>query len=172
MSFMVVWCLLGSSVQAHVLLKDKTTNTGAILHINPDDDPIAGEETIMFVDIQDSASSTRLPYGAYDFFITNEAGERQNVPMEAGGSINTVVYTFPNRGVYTLEVASKPAYDSLQPVHMTYSLRVSRGIGTAYVTNQANEWATPLLIMCVTGFVLLCITAFHNRKAIFVHSKF
>jgi len=35
--------------EAHMLLKDAVTGTGAILHITPDDDPVCWREDFVFV---------------------------------------------------------------------------------------------------------------------------
>lgn len=45
---------------AHVLVSDESNTVGAVLHITPDDDPIAGESAHIFFDVQDKNSLAAL----------------------------------------------------------------------------------------------------------------
>lgn len=166
-----VLLLLPSKAVAHVLMRDTTANIGAIVHINPDDDPVAGEKTQMYIDIQDSGATARIPLEAYDVFITPANADREPVTAIVTGSVIQIEYTFRNRGVYTMEVVSKPSFETFQKVQMSYTLRVSRGVGASETINK-NTWSEVVLPASLAGVSLVVILLFNNRKEIFAYSKF
>lgn len=155
---------------AHVLFIDQRTNIAAVFHANPNDDPVAGEMSELFFDIQDKNSSVRIPYSGYDLVITDEAGQRTTVRMSASGSTVQAKYTFPSQGLYLLSVQSQPEYDEFQKVSINGSLRVTRGVGVS----AKPDSSLPLigLIGSGTGMFLLGITFTNNRHKILRNSKF
>lgn len=162
------------TAEAHVLLRDPQTKIGAILHINPDDDPIAGEGefTQLYFDIQDKNAQTRLPLAAYQLTIIDEAGTSNYVHLEEAGSTLIATYTFPSQGLYRLELRSTPDYDSFLKVSMQDSLRVSRGTITNTPTGQKHPLAGIIAFVAANVFVVLAIVAFNYRQKIARHSIF
>lgn len=158
--------------QAHVLLVDKQTNIAAVFHTNPQDDPIAGEDSELYFDIQDKNSEVRIPYDGYSLLITDEVGNETAVKIKAAGSTVIAEYVFPSRGLYRLDLKSLPQYDDFQKVAMSSSLRVNRGVGTANLNVNKNQWANVGLIGSGLSIVLLAVTFFNNRKNILAKSKF
>lgn len=168
---MGVLLLLPSKAVAHVLMRDTEANIGAIVHINPDDDPVAGKKTQMFIDIQDSGAVARIPLEAYDVFITPTDAAREPVAAIVEGSVIRIEYTFRKKGVYTMEVVSKPSFETFQKVQMSYTLRVSRGVGASETINK-NAWAEVVLPASIAILSLVVILLFSNRKEILAYSKF
>lgn len=164
---------LTAPVSAHVLLRNEEETIGAVFHANPEDDPIAGQRSELYFDIQDKNSSVRIPYDGYDLFITNEAGEE--VQVETGVSDSTIIagYTFPSQGLYIMTLRSQPKYDEIQKIVLTDSIRVTRGVvGAGTVPDETHDTAEILLIASGTLFLVLGVTAFNNRRAIIAKSKF
>ncbi len=156
------------TVSAHVLIRDKEANVGAIFHLTPDDDPIAGEDSILYFDIQDQASLVRIPYDGYDLFITNDQDTTTQVETATLGSSVSAQYLFPGQGVYKLELRSQPKYDVFQKVSLTHTLRVDRGIiidGRVPPTSR-HAWAEILLILSISSLILIAIYIYNNRHNI------
>lgn len=160
------------SADAHVLLRDTKTNIGAVLHINPDDDPAAGPISQLYFDIQDQKAATRIPYTGYQLLITNEQGATRQTALDANGSNVTANYAFPTQGVYKLELRSGPRYDDFAHVSLTYSLRVSRGVAGQNAAQNDHPLANIAAVISASLLLALAIIALNNRYAIRKNSKF
>jgi hypothetical protein len=161
-----------SSAHAHVLLRDTKTDIGAVLHINPDDDPTAGPVSQLYFDIQDQKASTRIPYTGYQLLITNDQGSTEQVALDASGSNVTANYAFPAQGVYKLELRSSPRYNNFAHVSLVYNLRVSRGVAGRTMQQDDHPWANIALIISASLLLALAIIGLNNRYAILNRSKF
>jgi hypothetical protein len=158
-------------VFAHVLLRDSQANIGSVLHINPDDDPIAGKPAQLYFDIQDKSSQTRLPYAAYNLSVTNEANVTSVIPLDAStGSTLLATYTFPVQGLYRLRLYSNARYDNFLKVTMVDSIRISRGLSNPGQVVSPHTVASTIALVSVIVFLVLSIIGFNNRRAIARHS--
>ncbi len=157
-------CFMPRRALAHVLIQDSTVNVGAVLHINPDDDPVAGQSSELYFDIQDANSRVRIPYEGYQLLVTDETGQTKQIVTSFHDTNVIATYVFPTQGLYRLELKSAPKYDQFQKVSLRYSLRVGRGIG--HVTSRSYDWTSPLIIGSLGGVVLLAVLVINNRKQI------
>ena len=151
---------------AHVLIHDTSSTNGAVLHIVPDDDPIAGKKATLFFDMQARAGKdTKV-----NLTIRRDGADKA-VPVKTSldGSLVTTDFVFPSQGVYHLEYKVK-SKDSISLFRQ--STRVSRGtiIGTTYKPRYG--WAEGLLVLCITTIVVLGIVAFNRRHEIAKQSTF
>lgn len=154
-----------SSAQAHVLISDQTKGKAIILHVTPDDDPIAGQPAMFFFDMQNQTLSAD---GTVRLTVRDASGTRQTVQVESDGSLTTAEYIFPARGVYTLiyQVGlGENAYI------FEYTQRVSRGTVGGVLDEPAPAWADALLLFSVIGLAVLIIVAWNRRAAIKLNSK-
>ncbi len=154
----IVWT---QSASAHVLITDETKKLGAVLHIIPDDDPVAGEAATIFFDLQDTENKPEN--GSVTLNVTSIDGEVVVVPMEVDGSLATAKYTFPVQGQYRLEIA---IIDQSGRHKFTYTQRVSRGTVRTVLDEPRHVWAEAAL---VGSFVILAIggiLAWNRRGAI------
>ncbi len=114
-----------SLVTAHVVKSDKSI--GAVLHIDPDDDPIAGEKSTFFFDIKDKSGrfqesncKCKLIVKQSDIVIYEELFNRSG-----GGT-----FSFPERGVYSVSAVGEPiSGNTFTPFELSYNIRVERGVG-------------------------------------------
>lgn len=152
------------SASAHVLIKDATGAKGAILHIQPDDDPIAGERATLYFDMQSESNST------VQLTIKNDkTAEKITLePVAVKGSLATIAYTFPAQGTFglTFEVASGSSIHTF-----TTHQRVSRGVVAGDTTAKTHVWAEMLLLGSSIGVAILVITFVRQRKMIGSASK-
>jgi len=158
----VVAALYGQSASAHVLITDTTNTKGAILHITPDDDPIAGDAATLYFDMQGAGEAVSMT-------ITDAAGVVETSTAKVNGSLATSTYTFPAQGVYRLTFTEKVNDKKYTFVH---SQRVSRGVTASALDTPLYPWAELLLIASGVAFAVLVIVAFNRRKTIARHSTF
>lgn len=158
--------LMANVAAAHVLITDESRSKGAIVHIVPDDDPIAGERAIIYLDIQsvvvkeDASASMR---------VVSTDGVEQTVAMKAEVGLFTAPFVFPTQGVYEL------TFDvSLGNGVYTFLLsqRVSRGVMGSALDTQEHTWAESLLVGAGIGVAMVGIFVFNRRKAIAKQSTF
>ena len=98
--------LVPAKASAHVLISDTSRHVGAVLHITPDDDPVAGEPSGLFFDIQ----NTDVSHDNYSFSltITNTEGEQALVPIIVSGTTVSASYVFPSQAAYTILLKAEP----------------------------------------------------------------
>lgn len=125
---------LAFPVSAHVLKTDK--NIGAVVHIDPEDDPIVGEQTTIYFDVKDTEGKFSIENCLCIFKVTKNG---QDVFMQ---TINgtTAQYNFPEKNIYTLELKGTPKFEgAFTPFTLTYDVRVERTNTTSSTNEQSPE---------------------------------
>lgn len=158
--------LTSQAASAHVLLMDTKGSVGAILHVMPDDNPVAGEPSDMYFDRQGAG---RDESAAVTLAIKNSQGEVSEVEVQTNGSLSTATYTFPEQGVYQLTFAVKS--DEGEFI-FEQSQRVTRGVISSSLEAPQYYWAEALMIGALISFAALLIIAFNRRKEIAKQSTF
>lgn len=158
----------GTEARAHVFIADERNLTGAVLHITPDDDPIAGKSAHIFYDIQDDAYDA----GKYEAMLEIEDMETRKsdeVAMDVQGSYVRGAYTFATQGVYELTLSVRHA-DRTDRFVVTQ--RVSRGTPAEMQSDDVrHRWAELLLVVSASGLVVLGIIAVSRGRSILKQSK-
>ncbi len=149
--------------QAHVLLTDSKNRVGAILHVSPDDDPIAGQPSRIFYDIQSNLSG--VSEKTVLLTVTDETNQTTAVPVTVKGSYVSTDYTFTNQGAYQLEL-TVPTQES--ELVFTTTQRVSRGQSNDQ-PDTAQGWAKTIVISSIGAICIFGIVAFNHRKNIAAH---
>lgn len=163
----LVSSLLGQAASAHVLVTDDTKAKGAILHIIPDDDPVAGESATLFFDTQDkllNGNNTKVT-----LTVRQPDEEKKSLAMTVAGTLATVDYVFPVQGVYNLTFLAESNDKSYT---FEWSQRVSRGVMGSALDVPRYTWAEMLVVSACVGLILLVIIAFNRRKVIAKQSVF
>ncbi len=115
---------------AHILVSDK--NIGAVLHIDPEDDPIIGQPTNFFFEFKDKEHKFTPANCDCTVFILEAGKIIATQPLFQNNTSSqlttaTLTYTFPQKDVYTIRVIGKPAYqNAFQPFTLEYAVRVTR----------------------------------------------
>lgn len=130
---------------AHVLKTDGTI--GAVMHVTPEDDPIAGDRSDFFFEFKDTQNRFQpamcecvvhvIENGKQIYsralFAENTNPSLQNTSFS---------YTFPKRGVYSLQVVGKPLTPGVFPkFQLTYDIRVDRISENKTESSTASESA-------------------------------
>lgn len=126
---LAVAVLLPSYASAHVLQSDRSI--GAVMHVDPDDDPEAGKPATFFFDIKDKTNRFTLSACDCSVQVLQNGSELTKNALGSASSGLTVPafsFTFPVRGIYSLRVHGSPktpgAFDEFT---LTYPIRVDRG---------------------------------------------
>ncbi|HSW96448.1 MAG TPA: hypothetical protein VLF89_01345 [Candidatus Saccharimonadales bacterium] len=159
-----------SSVDAHVLVTDK--NIGAVLHIDPEDDPVAGQQSGFFFEFKDTTGRFSPENCDCNFFISENEKIIYSQPLFQNNpkpslTNASIFYTFPKKDVYQLKVVGKPNIpNSFQSFTLVYDIRVDR---TADRNNPISENNSPYIWICIL-VILVCVTSFvvykKNRKKV------
>ncbi len=156
---------LPQAVSAHVLISDDTKSIGAVLHIMPDDDPVAEEQANLFFDVQTrviNKDTTTLT-------ITNVATSKTSeVPIKVTANSVTANYVFPDQGMYNLSLT----VNSDKSYTFSYSQRVSRGVTGNALDKPTHPIATIALVFSGTTFLFLLVIMFNHRKEMWRRSTF
>jgi hypothetical protein len=157
---------------AHVVITDTTHEVGTVLHINPDDDPVAGESSSIFFDVR----MTALPSDPHlvNLKVINSAGESTFVPTSVDGAKVAGTYTFPSQGVYQINliIDTGRSGTSDQPRYLSFvqSQRVSRGVISNPLDAPQYIWAEVLLILSGGALAILTVLFVSDRRRIASYS--
>lgn len=112
---------------AHVLKIDG--DIGAVLHINPDDNPTTGTPTDYVLSFVDSSKSFNLKECGCIVSIIKDDTVISATPLTiTGGQVSDNRYTFATPGVYTMHIAGTPEQaGKFQPFTLDYEVRVTNG---------------------------------------------
>ncbi len=115
---------------AHILKTDGAI--GAVLHIDPEDDPIAGSQSGFFFEFKDKEGKFEAKNCDCTFSIIEDSKQIFSQPLfetNPNPSLTSasVFYTFPERNVYQAKVVGKPQTPgAFQPFTLVYDVRVAR----------------------------------------------
>lgn len=100
------------STYAHFLVEDTRTGVKAILHVAPDDDPIAGQESVISFDF----SKTKLQASAYSYSleVRPTKGHAVTIPLQVQSNVVLASYTFPSQGFYDIILTTTSRLDGSQ----------------------------------------------------------
>ena len=123
----LAWLAVPVTVSAHVLRTDG--DIGAVLHINPDDNPTAGDPTDYVISFADDTGKFSLSQCLCSVAVM-QAGRtitRRSL-AHSQGAVSENRYTFVRPAVYTLRVTGMPRTPgAFQPFTLDYEVRVTSG---------------------------------------------
>lgn len=173
-TFWLMWILFLGAIsftrpaQAHMFSKDTMSSSGAVLHITPDDDPIAGEPAILTFSIH-GLSATQEQKSA-TMVITDSHNQEATLLAHINGDGVTATYTFPQQGLYKITLSIEQ--DGRQTHHFMQSQRVNRGlISNIPVESKPPLWAVVGVASTGTAAIGMAFLALMRRKAISRYSK-
>ena len=126
---------------AHVLKTDGSI--GAIMHIDPDDDPIAGSPATFFFELKDKDGKFKGADCNCQVAIVQNGQQLYTAPLFQAGQtvdINTPVFsfTFPEEAVYQVVFTGKPiTAGEFQTFTLNYDVRVDRQVAPASAANPS-----------------------------------
>jgi hypothetical protein len=150
-----------SRVQAHVLQSDN--GVSAVLHITPDDDPIAGVPTVIGLEFNSTTPGFSLSQYATDVTVQGSSVTASEPPVTISSDSDTPLYgtaqvTFPEPGSYTLTVHGVPT-GSGQAFAIPYEIRAEQPQTIASQTSGTNSAGFDSVMVGAASLGLLGIVA-------------
>jgi hypothetical protein len=154
------------NVYAHILKTDGSI--GAVMHVTPEDDPIAGERSDFYFEFKDRNNKFKPENCDCIISILRSGKEIFSQPLFASNtdpslSNASLSFTFPQKDVYKIKVAGKPkSPGAFIAFTLEYDLRVARvtegldsnGQAPAAEPEQKN-WFLPYLPFLLGGFIAI-----------------
>lgn len=129
--------LIPSKVYAHVLETDGSI--GVIMHIDPDDDPIGGEQSTFYFEFKDKENKMKLSECDCAIEIYNNevkifssqlsnASKHAHASGQSSENSTSLTFTFPAKGIYTMRLLGRPieGLETFRPFKIEDSIRVER----------------------------------------------
>lgn len=152
---------LPQSTYAHFLATDK--QIGAVIHVTPNDEPVAGLESSFFFDFKDEENKFKSS-DCDCTFIIKESGktiyshkifQNQSEPNLTKAS---VTYTFPQKDIYQVQIVGKPEItNEFQPFTLSWDFRIDQQADPQTVANQGNAASKYLRYAIIFGSVAALI---------------
>lgn len=168
-SFMIGAWIIGSvlvcssAAQAHVLVTDESNKAGVILHITPDDNPVAGQQSTLFFDIQN------MTLTASDYEVTLEITDAEGrvvgvSPTIRDGSVSAE-YVFPAQGTYDITLTATPDDHHDRPLVFTQAQQVAAGNESdKVVPGNGVTWAYAGLAVAGVGAAAAMVVWFSRHR--------
>ncbi len=155
----LVSLLFAPLASAHIL--QSNGSIGAVLHIDPEDDPIAKQQAGFFFEFKDKEQkfkpencecTFKIIEGGKEMYSQRLFQNNQNPSL----SNASVLYTFPQKDIYQVIVTGKPlAPNSFQPFTLTYDIRVTREATKSSSPVQNTNWFSTHIIHLIGGIIIL-----------------
>ena len=133
----------GPAAQAHTLTHDH--NISAVLHVDPDDDPIIGQPANFYFDFTDKTKN--LSFTNCDCQAVISQGRRviSTIPLSLSQLRPTIpgfTYTFPQKGIYAVVLTGRPKIPGeFQSFRLEYDLSITRQPGApAKSDEEGHSW--------------------------------
>jgi hypothetical protein len=161
--------LVVPNAYAHVLKSDGSI--GAVMHVNPEDDPIVGQESSFFFEFKDKKNTFKPQDCDCHFSVLQNSKELFTQPLFQNNSDPSlanasVSYTFAEKGVYKIKVTGKSLSDNtFDPFTLEYDIRVERTV-SENAQPQNDNWFIahiPPLVGGLIGFSVLGFVLFKGR---------
>jgi hypothetical protein len=160
-------------VSAHVLKTDGTI--GAVLHLDPNDSPIAGQLSNNFLEFKDTKSVMNLSNCKCQVIISENGKEIYRQDLTSSGTDNTVgvfSFTFPQKDVYQLKVEGSPTQAGLYPnFSLNYDVRVDQVDQTSSASSSENFFSVHLVHIIGIGIVVLFLVFVLIKQGLFDKTK-
>lgn len=146
--------LMSGVADAHSLQSDKGYT--AVMHIDPDDDPLAGQPTVInFLIGKDGGSYNQNNYSiAVDISAAGKQLHHSAVEPEGFGDAGDgiVKYTFPVINAYTIDLRGYLKTDPATQFHMSFIVRIA---GTAAGSETTTSNNGPIVLLLSAGSLVL-----------------
>jgi hypothetical protein len=136
-----------------------------ILHISPDDEPIAGKTSTLFFDLQNVSSTQKF---TASLSITKDSQPAVIAPLVIDGNTASTKFAFPTSGTYNLKL-DVTANDKALSYHLSQT--VAPGGESIVTTQHINIFALAAFVAGVAALAVLVTVAFLRRKRIAAQSQ-
>jgi hypothetical protein len=140
--------LIPAQVSAHEFIRDDNGKETVVLHIDPEDDPVAGQTSTLSFDLQNVQPETAVLH------VTTADGKTVELAAYVKGPVVSSQYTFAAQGVYRLHLL---VHSGDRTYGFGYTQRVSRGAA------EKPLWAEVLFYGGAAGAIATIAAAWRRR---------
>lgn len=169
LSLLFTFYFYPTQTSAHVLESNNTV--GAVMHITPNDNPVAGEESGFFFEFKDKENKFRPDNCTCTFSILQSGKEIysqslfQNTTDPSLTNVS-ILYTFPKKGTYLVKVTGEPtAVGIFEPFTLSYDIMVEKEatIPTQVTTEKKEsllDWTSRHIFNIVGTIIMLGLVGY------------
>ncbi len=157
-SLLVLLFLYPADVQAHFLATDGSI--GAILHVDPNDDPIANSQATFFFEFKDKDNKFKPENCNCTFEVDQNGKKIYSKPLLQEGNkpslYNTSIsYTFPKRDIYTIRIIGKPlTHATFSPFTLSWDFRIDKEVTSQQEKSQSFFSTHTIHIVLISSLVI------------------
>jgi hypothetical protein len=148
------------AVLAHVEQSDN--GVSAVMHIYPDDNPIAGRMTDVGFAFGGRKQAFNVKTCGCKLTINNGVSDTSTVDIRAikqDGLTGLAAVKFPTAGVYSLSLDGLTGKGPGSTFRLVYAVRVNPG---NYSANAVVAAGINILLVCFSSLVILCMAGYYN----------
>ncbi len=163
-SLLLVFLVLVPNTYAHVLQTDGSI--GAVLHMNPEDDPVVGENTEIMFELKDTNNKFN-PAMCNCTISVSDASKvlYQTAIFTADKNTEQMINViFPQKGIYKITIKGIPHANSFQPFQLQYNIRVDREAQSTKTTADTFKSLLPLFLIPIAAFLILTLISSIRKK--------
>lgn len=159
-------------VQAHILQSDGSI--GAVLHIDPADDPVAGQQSSFFFEFKDTENKFSPEKCDCKFSVVENGNEIFSQPVFQNNNSPSltsasVFFTFPEINVYKIVITGKPiSKDTFSAFTLNYDIRVAKENKNINLIGTNKNWFSShifvILTMLIAVFIILANFLKRSKK--------
>lgn len=150
---------LPQTVAAHELKENN--GVSAVLHIAPDDNPVSGQETLLYFVFSSTNPRFDLAYCKCQVSYQSSENRLETIPIsqeKAGSDSGYASVTFDKPGAYTLTVRGLTSDNQTDYFTFSYTVRVAAGTNQAAALSRQAA-GLQIILLTLTGLVLIGMTA-------------
>lgn len=171
------YLLIAQNASAHVLQTDGTI--GAVMHIDPNDDPIAGQQAGLFFTFKDTTDKFDAKNCDCKIAILESGKTMYAQPLFPNTSTPpldnaSLFYTFPSPNVYQVVITGTPtSKNAFQSFKLVYAVRVEKPQGLDQNANSSTNFFITHFGQFIAGILLLLVVSivalrnYHHHGNIF-----
>lgn len=156
-------------VQAHEI--KSSGSLAVLLHMNPDDSPIVGEQATLifaFTDVKGVFNVKNCECVASVKQKDNQLFSKalEGAPEGYGSNASQIFYTFPKKGIYQVVISGKHRTGpNFEPFSISYNVRIEReSSNQAPVDPLVKKADRTLLILSIVGIIGIIIIILSIRN--------
>ena len=160
--FFVVFLLTLRDAEAHSLASEKSIE--GIVHIDPNDDPVAGRETNFHIEIHDGKSRFNVNECNCEVFLYDQGRivySYKNTYEKQSSDLYDInfSYNFPKKGIYELKVSGKPNVENaFESFDLNFEIKVDKVIlENKNLVSNLSDFRGQILLAIVAFIFLLVI---------------
>ncbi len=160
------------SASAHFVKSD--SGIGAVLHVDPGDDPVAGQQSNIILEFKDTNNEFNLDNCVCKIIVSRGQEEIINqdlgpvAPDQQLSSVTSIV--FPAKDIYILKIKGSSENNSYPDFELNYDIRVANDSLQSTPDTDEKDWLSGHIIHLVGGLLILAFLVFALIKHNFVRS--